>query len=192
MEQSYVLNRSVSFTEIPGSPKIPSGSKISYKPSTVPGEFEVVLITPQGQTHTFKSHFIHRLVQTPWVNTAEGAAITTANIATQVEPEPDSPNPFTIGDVASVESGIQSDALKPLDVTGSSSISDTSKPLDVTGNNNISDTPKPDAESAGDTHVEETESEATSISDETLVASDVTGSSSDVVKKTKTSRSKKS
>jgi hypothetical protein len=118
IEQTVILNRSVIFTEITGSPKLPAGTRVTLKLEDV-GPCDVVALTPTGTRYEFKSVHIRNFIKTPWVDVASSPDVLPV-APPPAPPAPPAVNPFTIGDVASVEEGLANDTLAPLDVTGSS------------------------------------------------------------------------
>jgi len=135
-ESTHVLNRTVVFTEIPGAPRLPVGTRLVVRTNS-PVEHYVTAVTPAGQRYEFKSMHIGGLIKTPWVSPVApdgaikvGPDVTTkptTSLAAQIAASAKEVNPFTIGDVASVEDGIGNDVMPQLDVTGSSAHEDFNK-----------------------------------------------------------------
>lgn len=128
-EHTHILNRPVVFTEIPGSPKLPLGTRLSIKTAMVGNEHDVVALSPTGVRYEFKSTHIQNLLQTPWVDKLvvdEPVVSVVASpapppvVVVVTPPPPVEVNPYMIGDVASVETGVADDTLPQVDVTGTS------------------------------------------------------------------------
>ena len=139
-DHSHILNRMVIFTEIPGSPKLPEGTKLSAKKAGVGPLHDVVALTPSGQRYEFQSIHISNLLKTPWVTPVSAAlAAVDAPQKPKINPPMPTPkeNPFTIGDVTTVEDGMVNDSLPQLDVTGSSLKEDFGQGIDVVNAGNI-------------------------------------------------------
>ena len=153
-EQTHILNRAVIFTEVPGNVKFPAGTRLTVKKGPAL-EHDVVAIVPTGQRYEFKSFHITNLLRTPWVDSVDLSEAVEVPTTPPVEV-----NPFTIGDVASVEQGLNQDTLPPMDVTGASndpnpkavavveapaeaedvtSVEQEALPLDVTEEGTVSD-----------------------------------------------------